>query len=58
MSGFTDGRVVVGEFFIAPGAREGRVWIGKEHGRCAGEGGDFDIKELEELIRKFYEEKF
>lgn len=54
MSYEQDKSISVGEFFIAPGIGEGRVWIGHQ----SGEGGDFSIEKLEEVIRKFYEENF
>ena len=49
-----DSKVDIGEFFVAPGIEEGRVWIGKQDG----EGGDFVISELEEVIREFYDKNF
>lgn len=50
----TEKHVDIGEFFIAPGISEGRVWIGRQDG----EGGDFKIEDVEKVIRKFYEENF
>ena len=53
-----DKRVVIGDFFIAPGYSEGKIWIGRETGERAGEGGDFNQEALSEAIRRFYEERF
>jgi hypothetical protein len=53
-----DPRVVIGKFFVTKGMEEGRVWIGRESGDLAGEGGDFDQDALSALIEKFYEERF
>jgi len=50
--------IFVGAFFIAPGIEDGKVWIGRAEGGCAGEGGDFSIEKLEEVLRKFYEDNF
>ena len=50
--------VLIGKFFLAPGIGEGKVWIGKARGPDSGEGGDFSIEALEELIAKFYAENF
>ena len=47
-----------GKFFVTKGMEEGRVWIGRESGDLAGEGGDFDQDALSALIEKFYEERF
>ena len=58
MSCELDSRVIVGDFFIAPGIEEGRIWIGRESGDRAGEGGDFSANDFAELVRKFYEERF
>lgn len=46
----------IGEFTIGPAysLEENRVSI---H-RASGEGGDFDAAALEEVIAKFYEERF
>lgn len=51
-------RVVIGRFFISKGMEGGNVWIGRESGDSAGEGGDFDIDLVEALIEKFYLENF
>ena len=53
-----DPRVVIGKFFVTKGMEEGRVWIGRESGDLAGEGGDFDQDALSALIEKFYEQRF
>lgn len=50
--------VYVGEFFIAAGIEDGKVWIGRASGEREGEGGDFSIDKLQEALRKFYEENF
>ena len=50
--------VHVGDFAIAPGNEDGMVWISRIDAEGYGEGGDFPIVELEEVIRKFYEERF
>lgn len=49
-----DKHIDIGEFFIAPSVTEGKVWIGRQDG----EGGDFSIVMLQEVIRKFYDEHF
>lgn len=51
-------RVVVGDFFIAPGIGDGKVWIGRAQEPHAGEGGDFPVEALEAIIREFYEANF
>jgi len=53
-----DARVVIGKFFVTKGMEDGRVWIGRESGDLAGEGGDFPTDDLEALIERFYEERF
>lgn len=55
---YSDVKVVVGEFFLAPGIGDGRIWIGRDSGPSAGEGGDFRIEDVEKLLREFYEENF
>ena len=53
------GAVVIGDFaIISPGNDEGMIWIGRTDADGYGEGGEFKIAELQEVIRKFYEEKF
>jgi len=50
--------VQVGDFFVAPIKGTERVWLERAEGPGAGEGGMFDVKQLQEVIRKFYEENF
>ena len=50
--------VVVGDFAISPGNDEGMIWIGRTDADGYGEGGEFLIAELQEVIRKFYNENF
>ena len=47
----------IGDLFISPGPIPGgdKVWIGEVDG---GEGGEFDVKDLAPLLRKFYDENF
>lgn len=44
----------IGDFFMAEATSEGKVWIGRQDA----EGGEFDVKVLEVIIKKFYEENF
>lgn len=41
----------IGKIYLSQGTKDGKVWIGKK----GGEGGDFSLVELEELIRDYYE---
>lgn len=50
--------VVVGDFAISPGNDEGMIWIGRTDADGYGEGGEFQIVDLQEVIRNLYEEKF
>ena len=43
---------------VMPSETPGKVWITKTCGENAGEGGEFDVAELERVIAKFYEEHF
>jgi len=56
--GFKDGRahyeVCVAGWRLTPGVQPGMIWISD----AGGEGGDFHIHELAEVIGKFYGEKF
>lgn len=56
--GFKDGRerfeVKVAGWTLTPGVQPGMIWISG----AGGEGGDFHIDELAEVIGKFYKEKF
>lgn len=51
-------KLVTGEFYIAPGKAEGKMWIGREKGRNAGEGGDFSTVGIDNLLREHYEKNF
>ena len=53
-----DSCVGIGEFYVTKGTGENRIWIGRETGDRAGEGGDFNADDLAALIEKFYEENF
>jgi len=56
--GMKDGRerykVHVAGWTLTPGVLPGNIWISD----AGGEGGDFHIHELAEVIGKFYKEKF
>ena len=56
--GVKDGRdrfeVHIGGWTLTPGAQPGMIWISDG----GGEGGDFHIHELAEVIGKFYRENF
>lgn len=56
--GFKDGReryeVHIAGYVLSPGVQPGMIWIEA----ASGEGGDFHIHELAEVIGKFYREKF
>jgi hypothetical protein len=56
--GFKDGQarytVQLGGWTLTPGVQPGMIWISD----AGGEGGDFHISELAEVIGKFYKEKF
>jgi hypothetical protein len=56
--GFKDGQarfeVHVGGYTLTPGAMPDRIWISSPRG----EGGDFLLHELAEVIDKFFAEKF
>jgi hypothetical protein len=56
--GMKDGReryeVHVAGWTLSPGVLPGNIWISD----AGGEGGDFHIHELAEVIGKFYKEKF
>ena len=56
--GMKDGRasyeVHVAGWVLTPGMQPGMIWIQS----AGGEGGDFHIAELAEVIGKFYREKF
>ena len=56
--GFKDGRerfeVHIAGYVLSPGVQPGMIWIEA----ASGEGGDFHIHELAEVIGKFYKEKF
>lgn len=56
--GFKDGQsryqVQLGGWTLTPGVQPGMIWISA----ADGEGGDFHIHELAEVIGKFYKEKF
>ena len=41
-------------WILSPGVQPGMIWIET----MTGEGGDFHIEELAEVIGKFYREKF
>jgi len=46
--------VHVGGYTLTPGVMPGMIWITNSYG----EGGDFHLHELAEVIGKFYREKF
>ena len=56
--GFKKGRedfeVLLSGWILSPGVQPGMIWIET----MTGEGGDFHIEELAEVIGKFYREKF
>jgi hypothetical protein len=56
--GFNDGRerfeVHIAGWTFTPGVQPGMIWIRD----AGGEGGDFHIHELAEVIGKFYQERF
>lgn len=56
--GFKDARerfeVRIAGWTLTPGVQPGMIWIQD----AGGEGGDFHIHELAEVIGKFYKEKF
>ena len=56
--GFKDAReryeVKIAGWTLTPGVQPGMIWITN----FGGEGGDFHIHELAEVIGKFYKEKF
>lgn len=56
--GFKDGReqykIHLGGWTLSPGVQPGMIWIQS----AGGEGGDFHIHELAEVIGRFYMEKF
>lgn len=56
--GFARGRkeyaVHIGGWTLTPSLQPGMIWISD----AGGEGGDFHINELAEVIGKFYKEKF
>lgn len=56
--GFKDGQdryeFKVAGWCLKPGLQPGMIWISD----AGGEGGDFHIEELAEVIGKFYKEKF
>ena len=56
--GVKDGRerfeVRIAGWTLTPGVQPGMIWISD----AGGEGGDFHIHELAEVIGKFYKEKF
>lgn len=56
--GFQDAReryeVRIAGYTLTPGMQPGMIWISV----AGGEGGDFHIHELAEVIGKFYREKF
>ena len=56
--GFQDAReryeVRIAGYTLTPGVQPGMIWISD----AGGEGGDFHIDELAEVIGKFYKEKF
>lgn len=56
--GFQDAReryeVRIAGYTLTPGVQPGMIWISV----AGGEGGDFHIHELAEVIGKFYKEKF
>ena len=47
-------KIQIGEFTISPGFHKGKICIWRDDG----EGGEFNIKDFEEAIRKFYEDNF
>lgn len=49
--------IIVGRFEIHS-ADDGKVWISVVEGPSWGEGGEFNEKELELAIERFYTEKF
>jgi hypothetical protein len=49
-----DSSIDVGGFCIQRAINEGKIWIIRQNG----EGGEFDIKALEAVIEKFFEENF
>ena len=56
--GFKDGReryeVHIAGWRLSPGVQPGMIWIAN----AGGEGGDFHVHELAEVIGKFFQEKF
>ena len=56
--GFRQGQaryqVQIGGWTLSPGVQPGMIWISD----AGGEGGDFHIHELAEVIGRFYQEKF
>jgi hypothetical protein len=46
--------VDIAGYVLTPGMGPGMIWIES----ASGEGGDFHINELAEVIGKFYKEKF
>ena len=56
--GFRQGQqrfeVHIAGWVLKPGVRPGMIWISD----AGGEGGDFHVNELAEVIGKFYKEKF
>jgi hypothetical protein len=56
--GFKDARerfeVQIAGWTLTPGVQPGNIWIRD----VGGEGGDFHVNELAEVIGKFYKEKF
>ena len=56
--GMRDGRehfeVQIAGWTLTPGVQPGMIWIRD----AGGEGGDFHVHELAEVIGKFYQEKF
>jgi hypothetical protein len=56
--GYSQGRkhyeVLIGAWRLQPSLQRGMIWI---ESAASGEGGDFHIDELAQVIGKFYEEK-
>ena len=53
-NGLANYQVHIAGWTLKPGVQEGMIWIEA----ADGEGGDFHISELAEVIGKFYKEKF
>lgn len=50
--------IVVKTIAIRPGISENRIWLQRISGPREGEGGDFNVDDLDALLSKFFKDNF